>query len=144
MSYANEMLAAAPGTIRFGMEDLAAAIEGCATAAQACTSCADSCLAEDDVQPLRVCIALDQNCADVCGATWRVLSRPEQFDHLLLHRLLQACVRACAACAEECGHHADHHRHCAICAKACRGCLQACNALIEAEAFEELQKLAGG
>lgn len=44
----------------------------------------------------------------------------------------------------ECARHDDHHRHCAIWAKACRACEQACAALLEAEAFAELQKLAGG
>jgi hypothetical protein len=50
----------------------------------------------------------------------------------------------CSDCAEECERHAAHHRHCAICAKACRACARACGELLEAEAFQELEKLAGG
>lgn len=46
--------------------------------------------------------------------------------------------------AEECERHAGHHRPCAICAEACRGCARACGVLLEDEAFEELQELAGG
>jgi len=38
-------------------------------------------------------------------------------------------------------HDAEHHRHCAICEKVCRVCVQTCRALLDAEAFEELQKL---
>lgn len=138
------MLAASPGVARFGVEEAAAAIDACLNCAQACVSCADSDLAEEDVEEMRRCIALDQNCADLCGVTARILSRPVYWDEFVVHRVLQACVRVCTLCAEECDRHADHHRHCAICAKACRACVQACNALLEAEAFEELQKLAGG
>jgi hypothetical protein len=72
----------------------------------------------------------------------RILSRPAQSDHLVVHRLLQACVRECRLCAEECARHGQHH-HCAICARACRACEAACRALLDAEAFEELEKLAG-
>jgi hypothetical protein len=139
-----EILADAPGAVTLGVSELAAAIDGCMDAAQTCTSCADASLAEDDVAPLRTCIALCENCADLCAGTARILSRPAHSDHLLLHRLLQACVRACATCAEECARHADHHRHCEICAKACRRCLQACTELLDVQAFEELEKLAGG
>lgn len=138
------MLDAAPAGVELGVAEVAEAIDTCLTAAQACTSCADACLAEDDVAPLRDCIALAHNCADVCEATARILSRPARSDHLLEHRLLRACTRACASCGEECDRHAAHHRHCAICARACRACVQACTTLLDAEAFVELQKLAGG
>jgi hypothetical protein len=144
MSYASEMLAAVASADRFGTGELAAVIEGCATAAQACTTCADACLAEDDLAGLRLCNALCHTCADVSETTMRTLSRPAHSDHLVLHRMLQACVRSCFACAEECGRHAQHHRHCELCARACRMCLQACTDLLESEAFEELRKLAGG
>lgn len=144
MSVAREMLEASPVSVELGLEEVVAAIEACMTTAQACTSCANSCLAEDDVAELRTCAALCHNCADVCQLTERVLSRPFASDHLIAHRVLQACVRACRNSAEECERHAAHHRHCAICAKACRACLQACTDLLEAEAFEQLQKLAGG
>jgi hypothetical protein len=40
--------------------------------------------------------------------------------------------------------HAAHHQHCAICERACRACERACGVLLEAEAFEALEKLAGG
>jgi hypothetical protein len=130
--------------VPLGAAEVAAAIDACLNCVQACTSCADSDLAEEGIDELRTCVALDQNCADVCDVTARVLSRPAHWDHFVVHRLLQACVRACTTCAEDCTRHGDHHRYCAICAKACRACEAACSLLLEAEAFEELQKLAGG
>jgi len=138
-----EMLAASPSEVPLGIAELAAAIDACLNCLQACSSCADADLVEQDVDELRTCIALDQQCADVCDLTARVLSRPAHWDQFVVHRLLQACVRTCTACADECARHADHHRHCAVCEKACRACVGACNALLDAEAFEELQKLAG-
>ncbi len=144
MTQTREMLDASPGGVPLGLAAVAAAIDACLTCAQACTSCANADLVEDNVADMRACIALCTDSADVCDLVARVLSRPAQSDRLVIHRLLQACVRECAICAEECARHADHHRHCAICAKACRACEVACRALLDAEAFEELEKLAGG
>lgn len=144
MTYTKEMLNAFPTSIPLDVDEVAEAIDACLNCAQACTSCADADLAEDDVEEMRRCIALDQHCADVCIAVARLLSRPVYWDEFVVHRLLQACVRLCTSCAEECAKHADHHRHCAICEKACRACQRACSVLLEAEAFAELQKLAGG
>jgi hypothetical protein len=144
VSYAKELLDSAPERPRLDSEALAAAIDACSNAGQASVACANACLGEDHLDELRTAIALDESCADVCAATASVLSRPVRADWLLVQRLLQACVRACASSGEECGRHADHHRHCAICAEASRACVDACNDLLEAEAFEEVQKLAGG
>jgi hypothetical protein len=138
------MLEASPAEIALGLDDVAAAIDACLTCVQVCSSCADSDLAEPEVQGMRRCIALDQTCADVCGVTARILSRPAQWNEFVAHRLLQACTRACTECADECAKHADHHRHCAICEKACRACAYACGVLLDTEAFAELQNLAGG
>jgi hypothetical protein len=143
MSLARDMLEASPASVDLGAEAVAAAIEAAMTCAQACTSCADSCLAEKDVAEFRRCIALCVTSADVCAVTVRLLSRPYGSEHAVTHRGLTACVRACTSSAEECERHAAHHRHCALCAKACRACVQACRALLDAEAFKELEKLAG-
>jgi hypothetical protein len=143
MTDTQEMLNASPTAPPLGVAEVAAAIDACLNCVQACTSCADADLAEEGVDQMRTCIALDANCADVCDVTARVLSRPVHWDRFVVHRLLQACVRTCTTCAEECARHADHHRHCAICAKACLACVQACSALLDAEAFAELEKLAG-
>jgi uncharacterized membrane protein len=143
MTHTREMLETFSPPISLGVSETAAAIDACLDSLQACTACADADLGEDDVDEMRTCIALDLTCADVCDVTARALSRPGHWDRYVVHRLLQACVRTCANCAEECARHAAHHRHCAICEKACRACERACNDLLETEAFQELQKLAG-
>ncbi len=143
MTDTSEILAASPGDVPVGVAEVASAIDACLNCVQACTSCADADLAEDDVAAMRTCIGLCVNCADVCALTARVLSRPAHWEHFVVHRLLQACVRTCTSSADECARHAEHHRHCAICEKVCRVCVQACSALLDAEAFEELQKLVG-
>ena len=144
MSHARELLAAGPTPESLDPDELSAAIDACLESAQACTACADADIAEEDVAELRTCIGLCLDCADVCGATSRVLSRQTRYDEFLVHRLLQACLRACSSCADECDRHADHHEHCRICAEVCRECETACRRLLDSEAFQELQALAGG
>jgi hypothetical protein len=138
MTATREMLDAAPTG---GLPDaalFAAAIDSCLRCLQSCTSCADADLAEDDIDELRTCIARCLACADVCDVTARVLSRPSHLDRFVARRLLDACVRTCTSCAEECARHAPHHRHCAICEKVCRDCIQACNALLDVEIFQDV------
>jgi hypothetical protein len=144
MTHTREMLEASPVEITLDIGDVADAIDACLTCAQSCTACADSDLAEPEVESMRRCISLDQDCADLCEAAARLLSRPAHWNEFVLHRVLQACVRACTDCAEECAMHAAHHRHCALCEKACRACARACGVVLEDEAFVELQKIAGG
>jgi hypothetical protein len=143
MTDTREMLDASPAAVPLGVVEVAAAIDACLNCAQSCTACADADLVEPDVGEMRACIALCLGCADVCELVGRILSRPAQADRVVVDRLLEACVRECALCAAECAHHAEHHRHCAICAKACRACEVACRALLDAEALEKLEKLAG-
>jgi hypothetical protein len=142
MTDTREMLESSPAAVPLGVEEVAAAIDACLNCLQTCISCANADLAEADAE-LSTCVALCVNCADVCDVTMRILSRPAQWDHLVVHRLLQACIRTCTASADECARHAPHHHHCAVCEKSCRACLQACRALLDAEAFKELSKLAG-
>jgi uncharacterized membrane protein len=143
MTDTKEMLDTVPTVVPLDVEPIATAIDACLKCLQACISCADADLVEDDVEEMRTCIALCLNCADVCDVTARLLSRTAHWDQFIVHRLLQACVRVCTNCADECARHAHHHRHCAICEQVCRTCEQACEALLDAEAFDELQKLAG-
>ena len=142
MTDTRAMLDASPTRVPLGAAEVAAAIDACLNCFQACISDADADLVEQDINELRTCIALCVNCADVCDVTARLLSRSASWDLFVVHRLLQGCVRVCTTCAQECAKHADHHRHCAVCERACRACIQACTALLDAEAFEELQKLA--
>jgi hypothetical protein len=133
MTDTRDMLEASPAGVPLGASEVAAAIDACLNCLQACTSCADSDLVEANVDEMRACIAHCVACADVCDLVARILSRPAQSDHEVVHHLLQACVRECTICAEECARHAEHHRHCAICAKACRDCEATCRAVLEAE-----------
>jgi hypothetical protein len=109
-------------------EALARCIEQCFACALSCTSCADACLAEEQVQELVRCIRLNLDCADVCDATGRVLTRQTSTELRLARSMLDACVQACRICAEECERHAPHHEHCRVC-EACRRCEQACEEL---------------
>jgi Domain of Unknown Function (DUF326) len=110
-------------------EVLARCIEECFACAMTCTSCADACLAEEDVQELVRCIRLNLDCADVCEATGRMLTRQTSPEPRLALSMLETCAQACRLCAEECERHAGHHEHCRICAEACRRCEQACKVM---------------
>jgi hypothetical protein len=111
-------------------EKLRACIEACFECAQACTACADACLSEDMVADLTKCIRTDLDCADICLATGKALSRHTGYDANLTRSFLEACATACRACRDECAQHGEMHEHCRICADACRRCEAACRALI--------------
>lgn len=140
MTDTRDILDAAPIAVPADVGEVAAAIDACLKCVQSCTTCSDADLAEDNVAEMTMCIALCLTCADVCALTARVLSRAAHWDSFVVHRLLQACVRSCTSSAEECHRHAPHHRHCAICEKVCRACIEACNALLAAEAFRDVEK----
>lgn len=138
MTETSELLNASPARAPVDVDLLAAAIDACLRCLQSCTTCSDADLAEPDVTEMATCAALCVRCADVCTVTARVVSRPAHWDAFVAHRLLQACVRACTQSAEECHRHAPHHRHCALCEQVCRACIDACNALLDSEAFKTL------
>ena len=109
---------------------LAECVEACYECAQTCTACADACLGETDHLAMLVrCVRLDLDCADVCDATGRVLSRAAATDDGVRRALVAACAEACRACGDECERHAAMHAHCRVCAEACRRCEAACRAL---------------
>jgi hypothetical protein len=110
---------------------LVACIDACVDCAQACTACADACLSEDMVAELTKCIRTNLDCADICDATGRVLSRHTGYDANLTRAVLQTCAQACQTCGNECAQH-THMRHCQVCADACRRCEQACRQLLDA------------
>jgi hypothetical protein len=126
------MLENHPAPIGIERVQLAATIDTLIMCSEACTACADACLSEQMVAQLRTCIRLNQDCADVCATTARVLSRHSSFDANLVRAQLEACVIACQACAAECSLHADMHEHCRICAEACSRCERACRELLAA------------
>lgn len=110
---------------------LATCIERCFECAQACTACADACLSESTVAELVKCIRSDLDCADICEATGRVVSRHTGYDANITRAILDTCATVCASCAEECERHTGH-RHCQFCAEACRQCESACRELLTA------------
>ena len=131
MTVASQMLDTYPKDLGgIDKQKLAECIEACYECAQACTACADACLSEDMVAELTTCIRTDLDCADVCEATGRVLSRHTGYDANLTRSVLEACAAACKACGDECESHADMHEHCRVCAEACRRCETACRELI--------------
>ena len=132
MSYAKPMLDSHPHEVHLDPDLLASAIEASLECAQACTACADACLWEDRVADLRKCIGLDLDCADVCAATARVLSRQPSHSAAGTVALLDACRAVCRSCGDECESHADMHEHCRVCAEACRRCEGACQELATA------------
>lgn len=115
-------------------EALGRCITACAICSQSCTSCADACLGEEGVSELVRCIRLNLDCAEMCAATARVLSRQTHFEPRLARPLLEACAEACRVCAEECEWHAEHMKmeHCRVCADACRRCERACVEMLSA------------
>lgn len=132
MSVTKEMLDTTPAKVGFPADQLAELVKAAFDCAQTCTACADACLGEDMVAELRTCITTDLNCADICDATGRVLSRQTGYDATLTRAVLEVCRDACRTCAQECEQHQDTHEHCRICAAACRRCEQACERLLAA------------
>jgi Domain of Unknown Function (DUF326) len=132
MSTATEMIRAYPAAINLDRDLLARCIDACVACAAACTACADACLSEEMFDQLRKCIRTNLDCADLCEATGRVLSRHTGYDANLTRPVLQACAQACRSCGDECQSHAEMHEHCRICADACRSCEQACNEVLSA------------
>ena len=63
---------------------LLACIDACLECGQACTTCADACLSEEMVADLTTCIRLNQDCADLCDTTARLLSRHTGTDTTVL------------------------------------------------------------
>ena len=111
---------------------LAVTIEAMNDCAQACTADADADLGDGELASMIACVRLCLDCADVCTATARVVSRQTAHEPAVLRPLLQACAAICARCGDECQMHAHTHAHCRICQDACRRCEQACRDLLAA------------
>jgi hypothetical protein len=104
---------------------IAAAME-CASAS---SLCADACLSSAG-RDLLHCIRLNLDCADICSATVRVLSRAGKEGAQPIQALLAACGAACRAATAECRMH-EHLSHCRICAEACETCEGECEDLLK-------------
>lgn len=134
MTYSQRMIETNPNPAPVDAASLTGCIEACFDCAQASSACADACLGEEDIQMLARCIRLDLDCADMCDATGRILSRQTAFDPRMAGTALRACAEACRRCAEECEKHTQEMdmEHCRICAEACRRCEISCNDLLSA------------
>ena len=106
--------------------ELAAVIDALRESEQACNACAMA-MVEVGGMVTEVRRALD--CADLCHATERVLSRGPAADVQLEAALVQACILACQATAEACGQHADHHEHCRLHSQSAARCADALRTL---------------
>jgi hypothetical protein len=123
-----EMLRTYPRDFNVDTQLLARTIEQLQSCANTCTQCADSCLSEPGLSPeLAKCIRLNLDCADVCEATARVLSRQTEYDANVSRALLAACAAICRSCGDECQRHGAHMEHCRVCAESCRSCEVACS-----------------
>jgi hypothetical protein len=134
MTHAQRMIEANPSPAQVDAPTLAECIEACFDCAQTCTACADACLGEQHLNHLACCVRLDLDCADLCGAAGRVLSRQTAFEPEMVRAVLLACTQSCRACGYECEQHARdmNMEHCRLCAEACRRCEAACNNLLSA------------
>ena len=133
MTATGEMLDTYPRDLSADRGLLVACIDACSDCAASCTQCADACLAEESVHDLTTCVRLNLDCADVCTATGRVVSRQTGYDAEVTSAVLRACIEACGKCAAECEMHAAHGmEHCRVCATDCRRCEHACKELLAA------------
>ncbi len=131
MTFATRMIQTNPSKVQVDERTLAECIQACFDCEQACTACADACLGEEQIEMLIRCIRLNLDCADVCDATGKIVSRQTAFEPVMVQAMLRACAEACRLCGDECAMHAQHGmEHCRVCAEACRRCEQACNQLV--------------
>jgi Fe-S oxidoreductase len=136
MSDTAAMLRSNPAHLVPDATELARTIDVLLACAEACTACADACLAEEDVAPLRRCIRLDLDCADLCAAAVRMLSRQAGGGSVAVGAVLEAVAQAARACREECLRHAPMHEHCRLCAQACARAVRVAEATRDARAAQ--------
>jgi hypothetical protein len=130
--HTTKMIETNPSASPFEVRGMSSCIDACFDCAQTCAACADACLGESQIDMLRRCIRLNEDCRDICIATGSIVSRQQQPDLDVLRKQLESCALVCATCASECEKHADKHEHCRICAEACRACERACSEALSA------------
>jgi hypothetical protein len=67
-------------------------IDDCYDCSATCTGCADACLGEPDALERIRSIRLNLDCADVCDAVARVLTRQTEIDLSVVRAAIEACV----------------------------------------------------
>jgi hypothetical protein len=129
MQIHDQMLSTDPDRLLLDPRTQRRCVEACFQAEVACIVCADACLAEDQVADLSRCIRANLDCADVTGATARMLAR-RLSDARLLRSQVETCARALSACAAEAQRHAEWHVHCRTCAEACHKAAEQCGSVL--------------
>ncbi len=104
-------------------EDYQDCIAACHACAVACNHCAASCLQEPQVRDMARCIALDNDCAQICQLAIAFMAGGSEH----AGAVCKVCADICEACGDECARH--DMDHCQQCAEACRRCAQACRAM---------------
>jgi hypothetical protein len=105
-----------------------ACADACAGCQRACDSCVRHCLTlvadgkKEHEQTLQTCL----DCAEVCAAADRIVSRGGP----LSDTICRACAEACQRCAEACERFANDEQM-AACAKQCRTCQRACESMLD-------------
>lgn len=130
--HVGQMLSTHPMAGKGADAKLLRCIEACLDCSSTCVSCADACLSEKEVQKLVACIRLNQDCANICDVTAKVLTRQSMPDADVVRSIVQACLTACRKCAAECSKHASMMEHCRVCAEACNACAKACEGVLAA------------
>jgi hypothetical protein len=69
-------------------------IDECFDCSATCTACADACLGESDALDLIRAIRLSLDCADVCDAVGRVVTRQTEIDLGVVRAAIEACMVA--------------------------------------------------
>ena len=126
-----EILVTHPRQTPLAISEITSCIHSIFECADANIACADACLGQDQVQDLVHCIRINEDCAEICEVTGKILSRQTEPDSAVVRAQLQACLAASRACAAECDRHAQQHQHCRICAEACREAEEACRKLLD-------------
>ena len=98
-------------------------IAACHACLVACNHCAASCLQEPQVQEMARCVALDSDCAQICGLAVSFMSGGSDY----AAAVCRVCAEICDACGDECAKHDVDH--CQQCAEACHRCAAACRAM---------------
>ncbi len=103
------------------MRNYKSCIADCTACANHCRQCASACLEQDDAKKLKICIQLNNDCADICELAVRFMLANSPF----ANRVCNLCEDICNACAIECEKHANISQ-CEAAANACRACAIVC------------------
>jgi hypothetical protein len=123
MTDTRTMVEAAHGT---PTAELTAAIDALRDCEQTCTSCSMA-MVESGGMVAEVRAALD--CADLCDAAERVLSRGPASTARVVAAAVEAAAVACETSAAACGAHAGHHAHCRLHSASAQACAAALRTL---------------